>query len=101
MYFLLLILFLVLIVGPVIIRKFYVVEVDIPMNLAQPTNQNNNDTFASITGSALVDFGNGVDTGATAAAGGGGGGGGTTNAAATTTGGNAPFTFGGGRFVRW
>ncbi|RVX67099.1 1,3-beta-glucan synthase component FKS1 [Exophiala mesophila] len=100
LYFLLLILFLVLIVGPVIIRRFYVVEVDIPLNLAQPTNQNNNDTFASITGSALVDFGNGVDAGPTAG-GGGGGGGGAAATAATTTGGNAPFTFGGGRFVRW
>lgn len=100
MYFLLLILFLVLIVGPVIIRKFYVVEVNIPLNLAQPTNQNNNDTFASITGSALVDFGNGVDAGPTGG-GGGGGGGGAANTAATTSAGNAPFTFGGGRFVRW
>ncbi|EXJ85784.1 1,3-beta-glucan synthase component FKS1 [Capronia coronata CBS 617.96] len=97
LYFTLLIIFLVLIVGPVIIRKYITNLPTIPMNLVQPTGQNNNDTTTGITGSALLDFGQDATLPAA-------GGGAAATAAATTSGSdsNDPFSFGGGgRFVRW
>lgn len=72
----------------------------------QPTGQNNNDTFSSVTGSALGNFGG--DAAATGDSGsGGGGGGGGGGGAATTSAASGPFDFnsGGGSnskmAVRW
>jgi 1,3-beta-glucan synthase len=93
-----LIIFIVLIVGPVIVRKYITSLPSIPMDLLQPTGQNNNDTTTGITGSALLNFGQD----ATAAAGTGGGGGGA--AATTSSNSNDPFSFGGGgggKLFRW
>lgn len=81
LYFFMLVVFLVLIVGPVIVRNYIHSLPSIPLNLMQPTGQNNNDTTNKQTGNGL----NGV----IAASGGGGGGG----AAATTTTSN-PFASG-------
>ncbi|KAK5057554.1 hypothetical protein LTR84_011554 [Exophiala bonariae] len=103
LYFLLLVIFLALIIGPVIIRNLNIIKSlpDIPLDLYQPTGQNNNDTTANFTGSALVDFGNAI--GPTSA--GGGATAGTTTGSgggsATTTN-NDAFNFnGGGKFMRW
>jgi 1,3-beta-glucan synthase len=104
LYFILLILFIVLLIGPVIVRKYITSLPSIPLDLLQPTGQNNNDTFASVTGSVLVPGLGGDGSGATATGGGGGGG------AAATTGGSGGDAFGstafglgggGGRFVKW
>jgi 1,3-beta-glucan synthase len=101
LYFTLLVLFLVLIIGPIIVRRFITDLPKIPLDLQQPTGQNNNDTFASVTGSVLVP---GLGDGGATATGGGGGGGGST--ATASAGGEAfpsdAFGLGGGnRFVRW
>ena len=90
-----LIVFLVLIIGPVIVRKYINSLPSIPMDLLQPTGQNNNDTTTGVTGSALVNFGQAAGTAA------------GTAAATTSSNSNDPFSFGGGggggggRFVRW
>lgn len=103
LYFALLVLFLALIIGPVIVRSHVSGLPSIPMNLQQPTGQDNNDTVATVTGSVLVP---GLAGGAATGGGGGGGGGGGSGAAATTDAGNAfesgAFGLGGdSRFVRW
>lgn len=92
-----LVVFIVLIVGPVIIRKYFTSLPTIPMHLVQPTGQNNNDTTTGVTGSALHNFGQNAGTGA------GAGGSAAATAAATSANSNDPFSFGGGgrRFVRW
>jgi 1,3-beta-glucan synthase len=61
-----LVVFLVLIVGPVIVRNYIHSLPSIPLNLMQPTGQNNNDTSNKATGNGL----NGVigNTGAAGAA---------------------------------
>lgn len=82
-----LIVFLVLIIGPVIVRKYIKSLPSIPMDLLQPTGQNNNDTTTGITGSALVNFGQDAGTAGAAAA---------TSAAATSGSSSDPFSFGGG-----
>lgn len=79
LYFTLLILFILLFFGPIIVRQFINKLPSIPLNLMQPTGQFNNDTGNSITGSALVSFGQpaatgGAGSGAGAAPVGGGGG---------------------------
>ena len=51
-----LIVFVALLVGPIVAGK-YLPKLDIPMDLLQPTGWNNNDTFASVTGSALNGLG--------------------------------------------
>lgn len=56
LYFLMLIIFVALIVGPLVAGK-YVPNITIPLNLQQPTGLNNNDTFTSVTGSALNGLG--------------------------------------------
>lgn len=54
MYFSMFFLFLILVVGPVIVSKFFIPELSI-MNLEQPTDWNNNDTIGTTqTGTALV-----------------------------------------------
>jgi 1,3-beta-glucan synthase len=91
------ILFLVLIIGPVIVRQFISINLSIPLELLQPTGQNNNDTSASATGSSLI------GGGAAASAGGGGGGGGSvaTTAVAAASSGINFGSLGPPRFVRF
>jgi 1,3-beta-glucan synthase len=69
-----LIVFLVLIIGPVIVRNYIHSLPSIPLNLMQPTGQNNNDTSNKATGSGL----NGV-VGNTGTADSGGGAAATSN----------------------
>jgi 1,3-beta-glucan synthase len=77
-----LVVFVALIVGPVVARKFVSIPSGIPMDLLQPTGQNNNDTLGhSQTGTALLG-------GGAAATGGRGGGGDGGGAAATSS---SPF----------
>ena len=71
LYFIMFIIFLCLIVGPIVASKFMGTLPSIPMDLLQPTGKDNNDTSSSATGSAL----NGLGAHGTAAA---------TSAAATT-----------------
>ncbi|KAI9878450.1 MAG: 1,3-beta-D-glucan synthase [Pleopsidium flavum] len=54
LYFMLLIVFVALIVGPIVAGKFLNKLPSIPLQLLQPTGQNNNDTSGSQTGTALV-----------------------------------------------
>jgi 1,3-beta-glucan synthase len=102
LYFVLLIIFVVLFVGPVVARRFINGLPSIPYDLLQPTGQNNNDTSSGITGSNLV-----PGLGGNAAATGGSGGGSSDSGSGSggDSGGNDdPFTFGlggGGKFVRW
>ena len=86
-----LVVFLALIVGPLVARKYIGGLPSIPMDLLQPTGQNNNDTSNSNTGSALIQ----LNTGAAAATGGGGGGAtAATSAAPAST--DDGFNFGNG-----
>ena len=54
LYFIMLIIFLVLIIGPVIVRNYINSLPSIPFQLMQPTGQDNNDTSNSQTGTALI-----------------------------------------------
>ena len=88
LYFMMLVIFLALIIGPVIAKRFVTIPGGIPMDLLQPTGQNNNDTLGtSQTGTALLGGGGGA-----AATGGGRGGGGNSNSDSgdDSGGGNAP-----------
>ena len=83
LYFIMLVVFVALIVGPIVARKFIAIPSNIPMDLLQPTGQNNNDTLGRTqTGTALLG-------GGAAATGGGGAAAGTTDGAAATT--SSPF----------
>ncbi len=73
LYFIMFIIFLCLIIGPIVASKFMGKLPSIPMDLLQPTGLDNNDTSSSATGSAL----NGLGAKNTGAA---------TSAAASTTG---------------
>ena len=53
LYFMMFIIFLLLIVGPIVASKFIKGPTNLPMQLLQPTGQDNNDTSNIITGSAL------------------------------------------------
>lgn len=75
-----LIVFIVLVIGPVIVRNYITNLPSIPLELLQPTGQDNNDTSNSATGTALV-------PGLVATATGGSGSGGGSGSAATTSGG--------------
>lgn len=57
LYFIMLIIFVVLIVGPVVAGRFLKSLPTIPLDLLQPTGLNNNDTSSSRTGSALNGLG--------------------------------------------
>ena len=83
LYFIMFIIFIALIVGPIVAGKFMGKLPSIPMQLLQPTGQNNNDTSSSQTGSALLNFGDGGATGG--ASGSGGSTAGATGTAAATT----------------
>lgn len=104
LYFTLLILFIVLIIGPVIVRRFMELPA-LPSDFKafqQPTGQDNNDTLSSVTGSVLI-----PGLGSEPTAGGGGGGGGGGDATPTSDSGGDAFQSdvfglgGGNRFVRW
>jgi 1,3-beta-glucan synthase len=49
-----LVMFIVLIAGPLIARRYLTGLPSIPMDLVQPTGQDNNDTSSSETGTALL-----------------------------------------------
>lgn len=53
LYFVLLVVFIALIVGPVVAGKFLKFNMKIPMELLQPTGLNRNDTSAKVTGSCF------------------------------------------------
>ena len=53
LYFTMLIIFLCLIIGPIVASRFLKKLPKIPMDLMQPTGQNNNDTSSIITGARL------------------------------------------------
>ncbi|KAF3047491.1 1,3-beta-D-glucan synthase [Didymella heteroderae] len=53
LYFVLLVVFLALIVGPIVAGKQIKLSVDLPMELLQPTGYSNNDTSAEVTGKCL------------------------------------------------
>jgi 1,3-beta-glucan synthase len=53
LYFFMLIVFLALIIGPIFAGKFVSNLPSIPLQLLQPTGQNNNDTSNKETGTAL------------------------------------------------
>lgn len=96
LYFFLLVVFILLFFGPLIVAKFIKLNISIPMDLMQPTGQNNNDTFSSVTGSALGNFGqDGAPAAATGGSGSGSGGGSSSSS------GGAVFSFGGRMAVRW
>lgn len=100
LYFVLLVLFILLFFGPIIVAQFIDLKISIPLDLMQPTGQNNNDTFSSVTGNALGNFGQ--DGGAAATGGGGGGNtGGSGDTATSSDDSGSPFSFGGRMAVRW
>lgn len=84
LYFVILVVFLALIVGPIVAAKFIKLPADfaskLPMEILQPTGYNNNDTSTSVTGKCVGGRPCPVFEPAVDATGGGGGGG----AAATT-----------------
>lgn len=53
LYFTMFVLFMVLIVGPVILKKFVTFKVDLPLQLQQPSDWNNNDTSGKHTGTGV------------------------------------------------
>lgn len=65
-----LVVFLALIIGPIVARRFVSIPSGIPLDLLQPTGQNNNDTLG------FSDTGTAVGGGGAAATSGGGRGGG-------------------------
>ena len=97
----LLVLFILLFAGPVIVARFISLKSfgTLPLELLQPTGQNNNDTYSSVTGSALGNFGQ--DAAATGDSGTATGSDDTATASASSSG--ALFTFGGSArmAVRW
>ena len=72
LYFIMLVVFVALIVGPIVAKRFVSIPSGIPLDLLQPTGQNNNDTLGSSqTGTALL--GGGAATSGAAGTGRGGG----------------------------
>jgi 1,3-beta-glucan synthase len=84
LYFVLLIVFLVLIVGPIVAgTKFKFALPALPMDILQPTGYNNNDTSTSVTGQCIqANCPIWGDNQAAATGGGGGGGAADSTAAA-------------------
>jgi 1,3-beta-glucan synthase len=54
LYFVMLIVFLCLIVGPVVAGKYLKFDLNLPLELIQPTGLNNNDTQTTATGSCIA-----------------------------------------------
>ena len=70
LYFIMLVIFVALVVGPVVARRYINIPGGIPMDLLQPTGQNNNDTLGRTqTGTALLGGGAAATGGNGAAAG--------------------------------
>ena len=86
LYFVMLIIFVVLIVGPIVARNYITnLGSSLPLNLMQPTGQNNNDTQNSLkTGNFINGMHSGGQASATGNNGGGGGGGAASSAASNT-----------------
>ncbi|KAL8774996.1 MAG: hypothetical protein Q9209_000475 [Squamulea sp. 1 TL-2023] len=63
LYFIMLIIFVALLAGPLVVAKLKISLPDIPMQLLQPTGLNNNDTLSSPTGNTL-NGGSGAASGA-------------------------------------
>jgi len=81
MYFTMFVIFLALLIGPIVAAKFIgKIKLSLPMQLLQPTGQNNNDTSGITTGALLNGAGGTAATGTAAASAAG-----TASAAATTT----------------
>lgn len=55
LYFVLLVVFLALIVGPIVAGKQIKLDVSLPMELLQPTGYSNNDTSSTPTGKCITD----------------------------------------------
>lgn len=53
LYFVLLVVFIALMVGPVVGGKYLKLNIRIPMDLLQPTGLDNNDTTTKVTGSCV------------------------------------------------
>merc|ERR1712032_1099682 len=53
LYFIIFVVFVALIAGPVVAGKFMKINFTIPMDLLQPTGLNNNDTTTEVTGTCL------------------------------------------------
>lgn len=53
LYFVLLVVFLALIIGPIVAGKQIKLNVSLPMELLQPTGYSNNDTTAEVTGKCV------------------------------------------------
>lgn len=69
-----LVVFLALIVGPIVAKRFVSIPGGIPLDLLQPTGQNNNDTLGSSqTGTALLGGGAAATSGGAAGTGRAGG----------------------------
>lgn len=60
LYFVMLLVFVLLIAGPLVASKFIHGLPSIPLELMQPTGLNNNDTTNVVTGSALNGLGGGA-----------------------------------------
>jgi 1,3-beta-glucan synthase len=54
LYFVILIVFIALIAGPIVAGRFLKLNMDIPMDLLQPVGLNNNDTKATPTGTCVL-----------------------------------------------
>jgi 1,3-beta-glucan synthase len=54
LYFVILVLFIALIAGPIVAGKYLKLGMEIPMELLQPVGLNNNDTAETVTGSCLL-----------------------------------------------
>jgi len=86
LYFVLLVVFLGLIIGPVIVGKqLKFPKLGLPMEIMQPTGYNNNNTQASTTGECIRNPCPVFNGGGSDGNGGGGGGGGGGNAAETSS----------------
>jgi len=53
LYFVLLVVFLVLIIGPIVAGKMIKFDLDLPMEIMQPTGFSNNDTKSTPTGTCI------------------------------------------------
>lgn len=90
LYFFMLIIFLCLIIGPIVASRFIKTLPKIPLDLMQPTGQNNNDTKSITTGRLLNGKGGaatgtlGDDSGAATSSG---------AAASSTSGSDAKFRY--------
>ena len=90
LYFIMLVIFVALIVGPIVARKYITLNFTLPLELMQPTGQTNNDTHNS---QKTGNFINGMMSGGATGTGNGGSGGSATTGSspAQNTNNNDPF----------